>query len=61
MKRSDKNEFAAFCRNATDSQIDAIIEKEITAGRKGYADIARHEREIREARAEAMSATRRGR
>ena len=32
-------EFAAFCRNATDDQLDNIIQKELDAGRECFAAI----------------------
>lgn len=47
MTRSEKNDFARFCRNATDAQVEGIIEKEREAGRKGYQRIAEAERDRR--------------
>lgn len=41
--KSDKQDFAAFCRNATTAQLDNILAKEEAAGRTAYADIARAE------------------
>lgn len=40
---SDLEEFAAFCRQATDSQLLAIHEKEQTARRQAYARLAKEE------------------
>jgi hypothetical protein len=42
-----RDEFRASCRNAADSQLIAIIEKEEKAGRQEYARIARDERDQR--------------
>lgn len=37
----DAAEFRAFCHNATPSQLRNIFDKEKSAGREGYAQIAR--------------------
>lgn len=47
MTRSEKNDFAGFCRNATDAQVEAIIEKERDAGRTRSQRIAAAGRERR--------------
>lgn len=41
--QSDRKEFAAFCRQATDSQLLAIHEKEKAARRQAYARLAQEE------------------
>lgn len=41
--KQDKDEFALFCRQATDAQLRNIFEKEKTANRKTYAAIAKEE------------------
>lgn len=45
--QSDRADFRAFCRNASDRQLIEIEEKERAARRYVYADIAREERESR--------------
>lgn len=45
--QSDRAEFAAFCRDASDSQIIEIWRKEAAANRRVYAEIARAEMEKR--------------
>lgn len=42
-----RDEFRASCRNATDAQLIAIIEKQEKAGRQEYARLAREERDER--------------
>ena len=37
---TDMDEFRQFCDNATDAQLDNIIQKERSAGREDYAKIA---------------------
>lgn len=50
MTRADKEEFSAFCRNASDRQLPNIEAKERDAGRDAYAEIARAEIARREGR-----------
>jgi hypothetical protein len=40
MTSRDKAEFQAFCRNASDRQLQNIYDKEMDANRKAYANIA---------------------
>ncbi|WP_156157135.1 hypothetical protein [Pseudorhizobium banfieldiae] len=41
--KSDRDDFAAFCRNATTAQLSEIIRRETIAGRDEYAAVAREE------------------
>jgi len=43
MKKRDRDEFALFCKQATDQQIVNIYWKERDANRKDYARIAAQE------------------
>ena len=43
MTKQDREEFAAFCRNATDRQLIEIEAKERSARRFAYAEIANQE------------------
>lgn len=43
LTKRDRDDFAAFCRNATDSQLENIERKEREARRIAYANIARAE------------------
>jgi hypothetical protein len=45
MTSRDKAEFQAFCRNASDRQLQNIYDKEMDANRKAYANIAAAEAE----------------
>jgi hypothetical protein len=45
----DMDDFRRFCDNATNAQLDAIIEKERAAGREEYATIAEWVKGWREA------------
>jgi hypothetical protein len=45
--QADLDDFAQFCRQATDTQIVNIYKKEKDAGRKEYAGIARAEMAMR--------------
>ena len=40
LTKREREDFRQFCRNATDSQLQEILKKEETAGRKEYALIA---------------------
>jgi hypothetical protein len=41
--KDDREDFAGFCRNATDSQVIEIYKKEKAANRQVYAAIAKEE------------------
>lgn len=43
MKKKDEKEFELFCKQATNEQIQNILDKEVKAGRNEYAEIARRE------------------
>ena len=45
--QDDQDDFAGFCRQATDRQLPAILDKERTAGRAEYARIAAAEMDRR--------------
>lgn len=45
---NDAENFRQFCEQASDTQVDAIIEKERAAGRTFYMDIAAAEKRARE-------------
>ena len=49
MSEDDKKEFEMYCRNASDSQLDGIIEKESAAqaSRACYVEIAENEKKAR--------------
>lgn len=47
MTRAQKNDFAQYCRQCTDAQVEGVIAKEREAGRKGYMRIAEAERDRR--------------
>ena len=47
VSKADLEDFRGFCRNATDSQLEHIYEKERSAGRRGYANVAKQEMERR--------------
>lgn len=47
LTQHEREDFAGFCRNATDSQLEEIERKERDAGRRAYANIARAEIERR--------------
>jgi uncharacterized membrane protein len=40
LSKQDREDFEAFCRQATAAQLPNIIQKEKDAGRKAYANIA---------------------
>lgn len=44
---SERAEFAAFCRNASDRQLAEIIRREDAARRVAFAEIAREEQRRR--------------
>lgn len=44
---AELQDFADFCKNASDSQLKAIYDKEMAAGRDEYAAVARAEMEAR--------------
>ncbi len=44
----DIEDFRAFCESASDAQLPHIIEKEASAGRRVYADVAKAELRARE-------------
>lgn len=45
--QSERADFAAFCKGATESQLIEIERKERLAGREAFAEIAEAERESR--------------
>jgi hypothetical protein len=47
VSKSDLEDFRGFCRNATDAQLWNIYEKERSAGRRAYANVAKQELEQR--------------
>lgn len=47
MTNKDRDEFKQFLRQCTDKQVHSVLEKEETAGRDDYADLARSERDRR--------------
>lgn len=46
-ERQDKRDFGAYLKQCTDSQVRGVYEKERDAGRATYAELARHEAELR--------------
>lgn len=47
MTRKDKIEFRLYLRQCTDQQVRGVYEKERSAGRRAYADLAADEAEQR--------------
>ena len=47
MTESDREEFIAYLKGCTDRQVVGVYEKEMAAGRKDYAELAKHEAELR--------------
>ncbi len=45
--KKDRAEFEVFCQQASQAQLDAIVDKERAAGRRAYLDIAKRVREDR--------------
>jgi hypothetical protein len=43
MNKQDKEEFVAYLRACTDSQVYGVLEKESVAGRVDYVDLAKAE------------------
>lgn len=43
----DRQEFVAYLKGCTDSQVRGVYEKEKAAHRKEYAELAKHEAELR--------------
>lgn len=41
MTKTEKSEFRAYCKQATDTQLRNILVKELLARRQAYAEIAR--------------------
>lgn len=48
MTKKDREEFIAYLRACTDKQVQGVFEKETSAGRRAYANLARQEAERRE-------------
>lgn len=47
MTAKDRNEFNQYLRNCTDRQVHGVLEKEQSAGRDDYAELAQAELERR--------------
>jgi hypothetical protein len=47
ISKAKRDDFAQFCRQASDAQVPNIYKKEKAAGRKVYANIARAEMQRR--------------
>lgn len=47
MNKNDRDEFKAYLRNCTDRQVYGVLEKERSAGRDDYAELAEAELERR--------------
>lgn len=47
MTEQDCQEFLAYLRNCTDSQVRGVYEKELAAGRVDYAQLAKSEAQQR--------------
>lgn len=43
MTQKDKEEFRAYLRQCTDTQVQGVYEREAKAGRADYADLAKDE------------------
>lgn len=50
LTKQDREQFTLFCEQATPTQLDAIILKEVQARRRPYAEIARKVKREREAK-----------
>lgn len=47
MTNKDRNEFNAYLGNCTNRQVEGVLEKETTAGRTEYVELAKAEMERR--------------
>jgi hypothetical protein len=47
MTARERSEFKEYLRNCTDRQVQGVLDKEKTAGRRNYADLAQDELERR--------------
>jgi hypothetical protein len=47
MSAQDRREFKDYLRNCTDNQVHGVLDKEKSAGRAEYADLAQDELERR--------------
>jgi hypothetical protein len=47
MTEQDRREFNAYLRNCSNSQVEGVLEKEKSAGRRDYAALAQEELERR--------------
>lgn len=47
MTEKDRKEFKEYLRNCTDRQVYGVLEKEKSAGRQDYAELAQNELERR--------------
>jgi hypothetical protein len=47
LSKRDRDEFASYLRNCTDSQVQGVYDKERGAGRTAYANLAVQEAERR--------------
>lgn len=47
MTTTDRREFKAYLHNCTDAQVQGVLEKEKSAGRDDYAELAQDEMERR--------------
>lgn len=47
MTKADQADFTQYLKGCTDNQVRGVYEKEKAAGRDEYAELAKHEAELR--------------
>lgn len=47
MNQDDRDDFVQYLKACTDNQVRGVFEKEKAAGRDDYAELAKHEAELR--------------